>query len=51
MSISQAAQFEQHVNTQLSKSLGAIPVRVLRLFAAGSRDAGHLVLHGIRPSH
>jgi len=26
MSISQAAQFEQHVNNQLSKSLGAIPV-------------------------
>jgi len=26
MSFSQAAQFEQHVNNQLSKSLGAIPV-------------------------
>ena len=26
MRISQAAQFEQHVNNQLSKSLGAIPV-------------------------
>mgnify|MGYP001820788780 CR=1 FL=1 len=26
MSFSQATQFEQHVNNQLSKSLGAIPV-------------------------
>ena len=51
-SFSQAAQFEQHVNNQLSKSLGAIPVllpilRCLRVaqtineYCSGTQEVGH----------
>lgn len=35
MNLSQAAQFEQHVNNQLSKSLGAIPVLFPILYRLG----------------
>jgi transposase len=52
MSFSQAAQFEQHVNNQLSKSLGAIPVlfpilrrlqvdQIINRHSAGEEEVSH----------
>ena len=45
MSISQAAEFEEHVYNQLSKSLGAIPV----LFPILRRLGVAQIVNGHRP--